>query len=157
MFRTVFTATALLLASASLALAQSAAAPAAPASTAAPAAAPGGAAPAAAPAVSEADRAAYDKAFQETLRKPADPPTLLRYAEAAVKIGNLEGAISAFDRMLLIDGDNPDVQLELGVLYFRLGSIEAARSYLQAVSASRRANADQKAKANSFIKEMRSP
>ena len=149
MFRTVLTATALLLASASLALAQPAVAPT-PAT-------PAAAAPAAAPAVSEADRAAYDKAFQETLRKPADPPTLLRYAEAAIKIGDLEGAISALDRLLLIDGDNPDVQLELGVLYFRLGSMEAARSYLQAVSGSRRANADQKAKANSFIKEMRSP
>lgn len=154
MLRTVFTAMALTLASASLALAQPANAPAAPA---APASVPGGAAPAAVPAVSEADRTAYDAAFQETLRKPADPPTLLRYAEAAIKIGDLEGAISALDRLLLIDGDNPDVQLELGVLYFRLGSMEAARSYLQAVSGSRRANANHKAKANSFIKEMGSP
>ena len=127
-----------------------------PASTPASASASPAAA-AAAPAVSEADRAAYDAAFQETLRKPADPPTLLRYAEAAVKIGDLEGAISALDRLLLIDGDNPDVQLELGVLYFRLGSMEAARSYLQAVAGSRRASAEQKAKANSFIKEAKSP
>ena len=38
--------------------------------------------------VSAADRAAYDAAFQESLLKPIDPPTLVRYAEAAIKIGD---------------------------------------------------------------------
>ena len=108
-------------------------------------------------AVSPQDRAAYDAAFQETLRKPADPPTLVKYAEAAIKIGDLEGAISALERLLLIDGDNPEVQLELGVLYFRLGSMEAAKSYLEAVRTSRRASAEQKAKADGFIKEAKTP
>ena len=106
---------------------------------------------------SPADRAAYDAAFQETLLKPIDPPTLVKYAEAALKIGDLEGAIAALERLLLVEGDNPDVQLELGVLYFRLGSMEAAKSYLQAVTGSRRATADQKAKAEGFIKEARNP
>ena len=103
--------------------------------------------------VSPQDRAAYDAAFQETLRKPVDPPTLVKYAEAAIKIGDLEGAISALERLLLIDGDHPEVQLELGVLYFRLGSMEAAKTYLEAVRGSRRATAEQKAKAEGFIKE----
>ncbi|MBN9090435.1 MAG: tetratricopeptide repeat protein [Reyranella sp.] len=73
----------------------------------------------------------YRAAFEEMLRKPADPPTLLRYAELAVKAGNLEGAISALERLLLIDPDLPHVRLELGVLYYRLGSYEAARGYLE--------------------------
>ncbi len=106
---------------------------------------------------SPADRAAYDAAFQESLRNPIDPPTLVRYAEAALKIGDLEGAIAALERLLLVDGENPEVQLELGVLYFRLGSMEAAKSYLQNVSGSRRASAEQKAKAESFIKEAKNP
>lgn len=114
------------------------------------------AAPAAAP-ISAADRAAYDRAFQDSLRRPIDPPTLVRYAEAALKIGDLEGAIAALERLLLVDAENPEVQLELGVLYFRLGSMEAAKSYLQTVSGSRRASAEQKAKANSFIKEAKGP
>ena len=114
------------------------------------------AAPPAAP-ISAADRAAYDRAFQDSLRQPIDPPTLVRYAEAALKIGDLEGAIAALERLLLADSENPEVQLELGVLYFRLGSMEAAKSYLQTVSGSRRASADQKAKANSFIKEAMAP
>ena len=69
-----------------------------------------------APVVSAEDKAAYDTAFQDSLAKPADPDTLVRFATAAVKIGDLEGAISALERLLLIDGGNPDVQLELGVL-----------------------------------------
>jgi cytochrome c-type biogenesis protein CcmH/NrfG len=113
--------------------------------------------PAPAAPVSPEDTAAYDAAFQETLRNPADPPTLVKFATLAVKVGDLEGAISALDRLLLIDGDNPDVQLELGVLYFRLGSLEAARTYLDAVRTSRRASAEMKTRAASFLKEASRP
>ena len=83
--------------------------------------------------------------------------TLVKLAAAAVTVGDLEGAISALERLLLIDGDNPDVQLELGVLYFRLGSMEAARSYLQVVRDSRRATAETKMRAVSFLREARGP
>lgn len=102
-------------------------------------------------------RAAYDAAFQETLRKPADPATLIAFAEIAIKTGDLEGAISALDRLLLIDGDQPEVKLELGVLYFRLGSFEAARTYLEEVASSKRASAALKARAADFLKEAKRP
>ena len=101
--------------------------------------------------------AAYDAAFQETLSNPADPPTLLKFATLAVKVGDLEGAISALDRLLLIDGDNPEVQLELGVLYFRLGSLDGAKPYLEAASRSRRASPETKGRANEFLKEASRP
>lgn len=81
-------------------------------------------------------RAAYDAAFQETLRNPTDPPTLVRYADLAVQVGDIEGAISALERLLLIDGDQPKVKLELGVLYYRLGPYEAARTYLESARGS---------------------
>ena len=61
---------------------------------------------AAAPA--DATRLLYDAAFQETLRKPADPVTLVAFAEIAIKYGDLEGAISALDQLLLIDGAQPE-------------------------------------------------
>ncbi|MDP2374555.1 tetratricopeptide repeat protein [Reyranella sp.] len=99
-------------------------------------------------------RAAYDAAFEETLRKPADPPTLLRYAELAVQIGNLEGAISALERLLLIDDDQPKIKLELGVLYYRLGSYEAARGYLESARSSSRASAETKERTDQFLKEI---
>jgi Flp pilus assembly protein TadD len=102
-------------------------------------------------------RALYDTAFQETLRKPADPATLVGFAEIAIKVGDLEGAISALDRLLLIDGDQPEVKLELGVLYFRLGSFEAARNYLEEARTSTRASAAIKERAGEFIKELKRP
>ena len=107
--------------------------------------------------LSTEDATAYDAAFQETLRNPADPPTLVRFATLAVKVGDLEGAISALERLLLIDGDNPEVQLELGVLYFRLGSLEAAKTYLEAARVSPRASAETKTRAASYLREASRP
>ena len=107
--------------------------------------------------LSTEDATAYDAAFQETLRNPADPPTLVRFATIAVKVGDLEGAISALERLLLIDGDNPEVQLELGVLYFRLGSLDGAKSYLESASRSRRSSPETKSRANAFLKEASRP
>ncbi len=76
-------------------------------------------------------QAQYEEAFQETLRQPANLDVLFRFASLAAETGDLEGAISALERMLIINPDIPRVRLELGVLYFRLGSYQAARTYLQ--------------------------
>src|SRR4026207_2121685 len=81
-------------------------------------------------------RAAFAAAFQETLQKPTDAPTLLKYARLAVQVGNLEAAGSAYERFLMIDADQPRVRYELGVLYFRLRSYEAARAYFETARAS---------------------
>ena len=92
--------------------------------------------PARAQQVDADDRAlaeAYDKAFQELFEDPSDLDKSFRFAELAVRRGNFEGAISALERMLLLNPDLPRVRLELGVLYFRLGSFQLARSYLTRV------------------------
>ena len=73
----------------------------------------------------------YDEAFQETLRQPANLDVLFKFANVATEHGDLEGAISALERMLLINPNLPRVRLELGVLYYRLASYEMARSYLE--------------------------
>ncbi len=113
----------------------------------------------AAPATQEQDakqatlRATYDAAFQATMDKPSDPAVLLKFAEAAVEFGDIEGAISALERLLLIDGDQPEVKLELGVLYYRLGSNDVARSYLEAARSSDSATDDIRQRATIFLKE----
>lgn len=78
-------------------------------------------------------KAAYDAAFQVMLRDPANLDKTFAYANAAIQVGDFEGAIGALERMLFIDPNLPRIRLELGVLYFRLGSFETARSYLQSV------------------------
>jgi len=88
---------------------------------------------------------------------PADPDVLVHFAEVAVEFGDIEGAISALERLLLIDAEQPEVKLELGVLYYRLGSTEVARTYLQDVSSSKEASNESKERANTFLKEMKQP
>lgn len=106
---------------------------------------------------SDALRAKYDQAFADSLAKPADPDVLVHFAEVAVEFGDVEGAISALERLLLIDAEQPEVKLELGVLYYRLGSTEVARTYLQDVSSSKEATNEIKERANTFLKEMKQP
>jgi len=100
------------------------------------------------------DTEAFRQAFQETLQKPTDAPTLLRYARLAVEVGDLEAAVSAYERFLMIDGDQPRVRYELGVLYYRLRSYEAARSYFETARVSPKAGADVKAGAGEYIAEI---
>lgn len=75
-------------------------------------------------------RRQYDAAFQEMLRQPANLEVLFKFATLAQQTGDNEGAISALERMLLLDPNLPRVQLELGILYYRLRSYDMARTYL---------------------------
>jgi tetratricopeptide (TPR) repeat protein len=93
----------------------------------------------------------YEAAFQETLRKPADLDVLFHFATLAAQTGDLEGAISALERMLLIDPDLPRVRLELGVLYYRLGSYEVSRTYFEGALKAPNVPPDVRAKAEQFM------
>jgi len=72
----------------------------------------------------------FEEAFKHMLQDPANLDKSFRYAELGIQIGDYEAAISALERMLLYNPDLPRVRLELGVLYFRLGSFTIARAYL---------------------------
>jgi tetratricopeptide (TPR) repeat protein len=111
-------------------------------------------APASRPPGSADLRRAYDAAFQETLLRPSDAETLTKFANLAVQFGDIEGAVSALERLLLVEGDLPEVKLELGVLYFRLGSREAARTYLEAARSSSEASKEVRDRADTFLKAM---
>jgi tetratricopeptide (TPR) repeat protein len=97
----------------------------------------------------------YDEAFQDMLARPADLDVLFKFASLASQIGDLEGAVSALERMLLINGDLPRVRLELGVLYYRLGSYEVARTYLESALKSPSLPADVRARAEQFMGQVR--
>jgi len=75
----------------------------------------------------------YDEAFLEMLRLPANLDVLFKFAGLAVQSGDIEGAISALERMLLLNPNLPRVRLELGALYFRLRSYQIARTYIEGV------------------------
>lgn len=113
--------------------------------------------PASAPTASSAAdlEKAYDAAFQEMLKKPADLDVLFAFATAATKTGDFEGAISALERMLLINPNLPRVRLELGVLYFRLGSYQVAQTYLEGVLKSEGLPPDVRGKAEQFLADIK--
>lgn len=97
----------------------------------------------------------YDAAFQDMLRQPANLDVLFKFATLASQTGDLEGAVSALERMLLINPDLPRVRLELGVLYFRLGSYEVARTYLEVALKSPGIPPEVRSRAEQFMTEIR--
>ncbi len=103
--------------------------------------------------VSAADEAEYDAAFQDMLKQPSDLDVLFKFAMIASKTGDLEGAISALERMLVVDPNLPRVRLELGVLYYRLGSFEVARTYFETTLKSESLPPDVKSRAEQFLSE----
>ena len=82
------------------------------------------------PAPAASAPAEVEAAFDAMVRDPADLEKTFQFAALAARTGDLEGAVAALERMLLLEPDLPRVKLELGVLYFRLGSHVVARRYL---------------------------
>lgn len=85
---------------------------------------------------SQAELSARQQAlYAQMLDNPANLDVAFEYAAVSTRLGDFEAAITALERMLLFAPSLPRVQLELGVLYYRLESYGTARHYLeQAVS-----------------------
>ena len=81
------------------------------------------------------DRAALEATlkslFAATLRDPANLDLTLRYAAVAARLGNFEAGATALERILFFNPESAEARLELGVLYYRMGSPTAARSYVE--------------------------
>jgi hypothetical protein len=95
--------------------------------------------------------AAYERLFAEMLRDPTNLDIMFRYADVATKLENYEAAIGALERMLLINPNLPRVKLELGVLYYRLGSYPIARRYFQGAVAGDNVPPEVRAKVDTFL------
>ncbi|MBS0517167.1 MAG: tetratricopeptide repeat protein [Proteobacteria bacterium] len=108
----------------------------------------------AAPAPPSDPKREYDEAFQAMMKQPANLDVLFRFATIASQTGDLEGAVSALERMLLISPDLPRVRLELGVLYYRLGSFEVARTYLEGALASPNLPPEVRSRAEEFMAQV---
>jgi tetratricopeptide (TPR) repeat protein len=98
----------------------------------------------------------YDAAFEEMLRQPANLDVLFKFATVASQTGDLEGAISALERMLLIENNLPRVRLELGVLYYRLGSYAISQTYLEGALATPNLPPEVRTRAEQFLTQIKS-
>ncbi|MEM0909116.1 MAG: tetratricopeptide repeat protein, partial [Pseudomonadota bacterium] len=72
--------------------------------------------------------------FAAMLNDPTNLDLAFEYAQLSAQVGDVEAAISTLERMLIYAPNLPRLQLELGVLYYRIGAIDIARSYLEAAS-----------------------
>lgn len=88
--------------------------------------------------------------FEQTLRNPADTGVALAYADVAARLGDNEAAVTALERLLLFNPNLPRVDLELGTLYFRMGSLELARTYFDKAMAAN-APPDVAARASQYL------
>jgi tetratricopeptide (TPR) repeat protein len=70
--------------------------------------------------------------FNVMLAKPDNLDAAFEYAALSSQVGDLEAAISTLERMLIFAPGLPRLQLELGVLYYRMAAFETARGYFQA-------------------------
>jgi len=73
----------------------------------------------------------YDAALEAVMQDMANPEKSFRLVEAATSLGDLRGAISALERILLINPNLANIKLELGVLYLRSGSPDLAKTFIQ--------------------------
>jgi hypothetical protein len=96
----------------------------------------------------------YDALFQQMFRDPSNLEISFKFAEQAAARGDYEAAIGALERMLFFNPNLPRVKLELGVLYFKLGSYDLARSYLQDAIKGGGVPDDIRAQVNAYLAEI---
>jgi tetratricopeptide (TPR) repeat protein len=73
--------------------------------------------------------------LQLMLQDPSNLDVAFEYASLSSQVGDYEAAVSTLERMLIFAPNTPRLQLELGILYYRLGSYEVSRSYFAQVVA----------------------
>ncbi len=95
-----------------------------------------------------------DALFERILNNPADLDASFRHAEVSTALGDFEAAIGSLERMLFYNPNLPRVRVELGVLYFRLGSYELARAYFESAIRAPDTPAEVRAKVNAYLAEI---
>jgi hypothetical protein len=67
--------------------------------------------------------------LKQMIARPADLDLAFEYAQLSSQVSDYEAAVSTLERMLIYAPNTARLQLELGILYYRLGAYEVARSY----------------------------
>jgi tetratricopeptide (TPR) repeat protein len=89
--------------------------------------------------------------FKQMLADPANVDLALKYAELSSQAGDLEGAISALERLLIFAPQVAQLNYQLGILYLRLGAYEQASTDFKAAIAAPDATPELKASAEKYI------
>lgn len=98
--------------------------------------------------------AQVNDAFREVLRDPGNLQIGQAYARLLVESGNFEGGIAALERLLLDPAADATVRVELGVLYYRVGSFGMAESYLREAVADPRLTGQVRTDAEKLLRDV---
>jgi tetratricopeptide (TPR) repeat protein len=112
------------------------------------------AAPANDPAAVAALARRRDELFQRMISNLTNLDIAFEFAGVSAQLGDYEGAIVAYERLLIINPDLPRVRYELGVLYFALKSYPAAQTYLESVLQLPDAAPDLQQQANALLQQI---
>jgi len=96
----------------------------------------------------------YDVLFKQMFQNPSNLEVSFKFAEQAAARGDYEAAIGALERMLFFNPNLPRVKLELGVLYFKLGSWDLARGYFEDAIKGASVPDDIRTQVNSYLAEI---
>jgi Flp pilus assembly protein TadD len=61
--------------------------------------------------------------LHQMLQNPGNLDIAFEYAELSTQVGDYEAAVSTLERMLIYAPGTPRLELELGILYYRLGQL----------------------------------
>src|SRR5665213_2170241 len=101
-----------------------------------------------------ASQALQDDLLSQMLRDPTNIDLTLRYARVATELHDYEAAITALERLLFFNPTLARPRLELGVLYYRLGSYAQARIYLEQAQASADVPPDSAALISQYLEDI---
>ena len=88
------------------------------------------------------------------LQDPTNLDVAFEYAALSSQVGDYEAAVSTLERMLIFAPNTPRLQLELGILYYRLGSYEVSRSYFAQVVANPNVPPEIAAKVRLYLQQL---
>lgn len=94
----------------------------------------------------------FDAMYNQLLADPTNIDLTVSYAELAVEIGDYEAAVPPLERLLMTNPDLPKIKLELGILYYLLGSYDISKTYLSEAQMS--ADENITAQANDYLARM---
>lgn len=94
---------------------------------------------------------AQQQAFQQMMTKPLDAGAAFAYGRASLAAEDYEGAIVAYERLLLIAPDANPLRLELAGFYTRLNAPKLARSYVAEYLAAPNLSAADRARAEQML------
>lgn len=91
--------------------------------------------------------------WRSVFAHPGDLDLGYRYAQALIGAGRYDDAAAEFERMLIIEPDQPRLRMEVGVLYLRLGNYVLAQAYLSRALEAPGLPADLRERLQSYLDE----